>query len=61
MRKRVNISVEEEVLNSMDKICELWGFNRSEFIVFLFFLFTNTSEEMHKAWEEKEESDGYSI
>lgn len=57
MKKRVNISVEEEILNSMDKICEKWGFNRSEFIVFLFFLFTNVSEEMHKAWEEKNERD----
>lgn len=50
MKKRVNISVEEEVLNSMDKICELWGFNRSEFIVFLFYLFT-------KAWEKEEEAE----
>ncbi len=49
MKKRVNISVEEEVLNSMDKICEKWGFNRSEFIVFLFFLFK-------KAGKEKEET-----
>ena len=53
MKKRVNISISEDVLESMDKIYGDWGINRSEFIVFLFFLYVHLSNNVHICIEEE--------
>ena len=36
MKKRVNISIEEDVLDGIDKDRKFWGFNRSLFIAFMY-------------------------
>lgn len=57
MKKRVNISISEDVLESMDKICGDWGINRSEFIVFLFLLYVHLSNNVHIRIEEEKQNE----
>lgn len=42
MKKRINVTVSEDINNTLDKICESWGCNKSDLVAIVLGQYLNS-------------------